>query len=263
MARTILIAVLVVLLGVLAGCETVNTGSSQLVPAGAPPAVGTVAIDFRQAVEADVVEQMVLNRGAYRQSLRALAEYYRKTGNNTKLGWAQKELAGLEASPKYNYIADAHVLGPDLRASASIPDADYMYSKAVELENRAGSIIKDNNTLRLALAAYNQMMRTHPSSDKIDDAAYRAGLICEHFKDYSIALLYYQRTYQWDPDTIYPARFREGFIYDKGLHDRAKALEAYQRALESVRIEDEHREWEKFARKRIAELTKTEVEEER
>ncbi|MHC4646260.1 MAG: tetratricopeptide repeat protein [Planctomycetota bacterium] len=258
MARTVLTAVLIGILSVLVGCQPVNSGGSQVMPPGiAAYPVSPEVIDLTKAMEPDLVEEVAIKRELYRQSLRTLVEYYRKTGNNTKLQWARKELAGLNSMPKYNYIIEATVAGPDLRVAASIPEADYMYQNAVQIEKKAGTILKDDNMLRLALAGYNQVIRMYPSSDKIDDAAYRAGGICEHFKDYSIALLYYQRTYQWDRDTVYPARFREGFIYDKHLHDRAKALAAYQRAMESIRMEGEHYQWEEFAKKRIAELTKT------
>ena len=100
----------------------------------------------------------------------------------------------------------------------------------------------------------NQLIRRHPSSNKIGDAAFRAGGIYEYFKDYTIALLYHQRTYQWDPETIHPARFRAAFILDKRLHRRAEALEVYQQA---VKKESRYEIWKEFAEKRIRELTRS------
>jgi len=254
MARTLLTAVLVVGLTVLIGCQTTDSGRGQLVPTdpGTPPsAVGTADVD-----EVDIIEQVTVNRQAYRQSLETLVGYYTTTGNHRKLTWAKKELAALDTMPKYKYIPDAEPAGPDLEASNLIPEADRLYSQGEQLEKKAGPLPfgKNENLLRLALAKYNQVIREHPSSDKIDDAAFRAGGIYQYLKDYTIALLYYQRTYQWDPETIHPARFRAAFILDKYLHRRAEALALYQ---EAMKRGIEHAEWREFAERRISELTKS------
>jgi len=261
MARIILTAALVVLLNVLVGCKTIDSGRGQLMPARTKTSLGSApVVKVANADETDIVEQVAVNRQAYRQGLELLVEHYTKAGNNMKLTWAKKELAALNGMPQYNYIIEASVAGPGLKASTSIPEADYLFGDAVEFEKNAGPLyfIKNENLLRLALDKYNELIGKHPSSDKIDDAAYKAGRIYEHFKDYTIAILYYKRTYQWDPDTIYPARFREAFILDKRLHDRAKALEVYQQAINAVKREGEHQNWKDFAEKRIRELTKSE-----
>jgi tetratricopeptide (TPR) repeat protein len=249
MAKTILSVLLIVLLNVLVGCYGVDSGQSQLLP---PP---MKAVTVVEAGEADIIEQMSINRLAYRQYLESLIAHYKKTGNNMKLGWAEDELKKLNKMPQYNYIIEASVAGPDLKASNSITIADYMYDEAYRLEKKAKALILiiDENLLRVALDKYNQLIRKHPSSDKIDDAAYRAGGIFEHFKDYTIALLYYQRTYQWDPDTIHPARFKAAYILDEHLHRRAEALELYQQAVEKEKLSQNCKE---FAEERIAELTR-------
>jgi tetratricopeptide (TPR) repeat protein len=108
----------------------------------------------------------------------------------------------------------------------------------------------------LALAKYNDVIKKYPSSDKIDDAAYNAGVIYEYFKDYSIALLYYKRAFQWDPDTIYPARFRAARVLDKNLHRNDEALQLYQQAVKTEGQYEKYREWKEFAIKRIRELQK-------
>jgi len=213
-------------------------------------------VEATKANEANIIEQMAIDRQAYRQGLGLLVQRYTKMGNNMKLRWAKRELAALDKVPQFDYIIEAGLAGPDLKASASIALADYMYEEAVRLEQKAGQliIIKDEGLLRVALDKYNQLIRKHPSSDKIDDAAYRAAGIFEHFMDYTIALLYYQRTYQWDPDTPYPARFKAAYILDKRLHRRAEALELYQQVVENERLSINYRE---FAEMRIAELTES------
>ena len=213
--------------------------------------------DVIRSSEADIVERMVVDRLAYRGGLELLIQHYTSVGNSMKLGWAKKELAALEGMAQYKYIIDAEVAGEDLKPSRSMPEADDLYNTAVEIQRQAEPllVIKDDQLLRVALDKYNQLIRRYPSSDKIDDAAYKSGGIYEYFKDYSIALLYYQRCYQWNPETEYPARFHAAFILDKHLYRRAEALELYQ---EAVKKEGRNEEWMKFGEKRIRELTKTE-----
>ena len=144
--------------------------------------------------------------------------------------------------------------GENLKAVAAIAEADDLYNRAFQLDKKAGMlvVIKDEGWLRMALNKYNQLIKKHPSSDKIDDAAYRAGTIYEYFKDYSIAVLYYQRAVQWDKHTPYPAMFRAAFILDKKLRRRTEALALYQQAIQRELMSENQRE---FAQKRIAELT--------
>jgi tetratricopeptide (TPR) repeat protein len=253
MARAILTLTVIFLVGVLVGCSDIDTGKAQLVQTKTK---AVTVVNVASTTETDIVEQMAVNRQAYRKGLSALVEYYIKTGNNMKLAWAKKEMDALDAIPHYNYIIEAGVAGPDLKASASIPEADELYAQAVEIESKAGPllVIKDETLLRKALDKYNQLIKKYPSSDKIDDAVFRAALIYEHFKDYTIAILYYQRTYQWDPETPYPAKFKEAFILDQYLHRRAEALELYRQALKVLR-EYDHPQWKAWAEKRISEIT--------
>jgi len=254
MARTVLTATFIVSLTVVIGCQTTDSGRGQRVPTYAgtlPSAVSVAGIG-----EVDIIEQVTVTRQAYLQSLQTLVGYYTTTGNHMKLTWAKRELRALDTMPKYKYIPDAEPAGPDLEASALIPEADQLYREGDQLEKKAGPLPfgKNENQLRLALAKYNQVIREHPSSDKIDDAAFKAGGIYQYLKDYTIALLYYQRAYQWDSETIHPARFRAAFILDKYLHRRAEALALYQ---EAMKRGIEHAEWREYAQRRIKELTKS------
>lgn len=259
MTRIVLTAVLIVMLNALVGCSGADKGRGQLVPTSVKKFGYTGETKVSQKEEIDTVEQMAINRRAYSNGLQSLIDHYKKVGNNMKLQWAEKELAALNAMPQYKYIIEAEVAGPDLKATTAIPEADELYADAVRLEKQAGRliVIKDNDLLRLALDKYNELIKKHPASDKIDDAAYRAGKIYEYFKDYSIALIYYERTYQWNDETPYPARFKEAYILDQQLHRRAEALELYQQAIKAIRKEGEHEEWRLWAEQRIKELTES------
>jgi len=259
MAKTILALTAAVMLHVLVGCTEPDSGLSQLTPPtaaqvpaaaeSAPPAYG----------ETDLVERLAEARTAYQTALHSLAEYYAATGNNMKLTWANNELEALGEMPLYNYIIEAAVAGSDLRASQSIPLADYMYADAMRVEKRARLIplMPDEDRLRMALEQYNDLIRQHPTSDKIDDAAYKAAGIYETFKDYSIAVMYYQRAYEWDSQTTYPARYKQAVILDKHLHRRAEALELYEAAVRAGNLSSSQKE---SARERIKELTEPERE---
>lgn len=252
MARTILTAVLIVLLNVLVGCTGVDSGRSQVAPAHYGPAP---VISITDTDETVLIEQMALNRQAYRQGLELLIKYYTRMGNNMKLQWAKKELAGLDSVVQYNYIVEAETKA-NLKADTSISEADALYDEALQIEKKAATLfLKDGKMLRLALTKYNQLIEKHGSSDKIDDAAYRAAGIYEHFKDYTLAVLYYKRVHQWDPYTVHPARYRAAKILDKRLHQRTEALELYRQVIGDEAVPQTYRD---FAQIRISELTKGE-----
>jgi len=255
MARIVCTIVLIALLNVLVGCQEPGPERVRLVPTDdtrplnvAPPA-GTS--------EADLVEEMAINREAYKKSLELLIGYYNKTGNDMKLGRAGKELKAFRLMTKYNYIMEPVLTSDRLEATTPVAAADDLYYDALAFEKSAGRIPglpRNENKLRLALQNYNRLIKEHPTSDKIDDAAYKAGVIMEEFKDYVVALDYYQSAYKWDPETIHPARFRAARILDKQLHRYAEALELYQ---EAVRVEarfDKYRQWKEYAEARIRDI---------
>jgi len=256
MARLTGLALVIIAGCVLAGCNNVDTGKGQILP----PQAGIVsgpAVDVAKTGEGELAEKVADTRQAYRRALEVLVQHYTKTGNNMKLGWAQKELDSLNSMAQYDYVVEATMAGPNLKATKSVSEADYLYNDAVRLENQAGQfmLIKDDNLLRMALDKYNQLISKFPSSDKIDDAAFRAAGIYEHFKDYTIAVLYYQRVYQWDPQTPYPARFKAAYILDKHLARRVEALNLYQDAMAKITSSTEHYQWQQIAKERIKILT--------
>jgi tetratricopeptide (TPR) repeat protein len=258
MARTILTALLIVLMNVLVACNSdkVDKSSSKLMMVRTKTAAGNVeAIEVAGAHETDIVEQVIVNRQAYRQGLEALIEYYMNEGNSMKVEWAKKELAALDKMPKYRYIVEASLAGPDLRATDEIRAADYLYDEALALEKKARALVLVANAgqLRRAVDKYNELITTYPSSDKIGDAAYQAAGIYEHFQDYTIAALYYQRSDQWNPESTHPGLYKAAYILDRRLHRRSEAMELYKQALKKETLWPSYRE---FAEMRIAEFTK-------
>jgi tetratricopeptide (TPR) repeat protein len=194
-----------------------------------------VTLAAPNAAEIDLVEKEGASRQAYRASLQALVQYYNDTGNHGKLEWAKKELAAFDVIPQYKYIVEAQVMPESYRAGGRIIAADQMYAEAEQLRRKAGFIplmaLKDPEALRAALRKYEELIGKYPTSDKIDDAAYRMGEIYESFGENEIALRCFQRTFQWDPAAPYPARYKAAEILDKKLHRRSEALQMYQEAI--------------------------------
>jgi len=258
MAKVILTILLISLVNVLAGCYEVDSGQSQLVPTGIKREA-KVDISDIDASEADFVEHVAISRQAYRNGLEMLIANYESTGNNMMLGWAKDELEKLNKLPQYKYIIEAGIAGAELSATASIVEAEYMYADALQTEEKAKGllVIYDENLLRVALEKYNRLIKRHPSSDRIDDAAYHAAGIYEYFKDYTIAAIYYQRVYQWNPETIEPALVKAAHILGRRLGRRREALELYQTALNQENLSERYR---LIAEQNVKLLTMSEAE---
>jgi tetratricopeptide (TPR) repeat protein len=257
MARLAVIVSVITLSLVLVGCNGKDAGKSQMLSPQGDTTVSLPTVDVSKTGEKDLAAQMAVSRQEYRRGLELLVDYYTKTGNNMKLTWAKKELNALNSMPQYDYIIEATMAGPGLKPTKSLSDADALYAEAVRIEEQASplKVVKDESLLRMALEKYNQLISKYPNSDKIDDAAFRAAGIYEYLKDYTIAVQYYQRTYQWNPQTPTPARFKAAYLLDTQLGRRAEALQLYQDALSKITKSDEHRQWVTLAERRVKELS--------
>ncbi len=254
MKQTILSTIVVVLLVMLTGCVLPDKEDRFMVEPPEPAILTTTPASA--SAEVGMAEELAAKRLAYRQELEAMETYYKNTGNNVKLQWVQKELAAIGSAPRYRYIIAAEVAGSNLKAKEVVPEADRLFDEAIGhyKEAKKWVVVASKKQMRLALAKFNQLIKEYPTSDKIDDAAYRAGRIYEHFKDYTIAVLYYKRVFQWDPQTIYPARYRAAYLLDYHLLQRNQALHLYT---EAVANESKHKELIELAKERITELTAT------
>lgn len=241
------------LLNVLTGCFELPEEKTHLIPAEeAKPAPAPAAL--AEPGEIDIVEELAAHRQAYRQALALLVDYYSRSGDHTKMTWARREHKCLTAVPQYRYLLEAEFAGPDLRATTSIPQADELYDDAMSSYKKARGLVifVDEKQLGIALDKLNQLITKYPSSDKIDDAAFTAAEIYRHFKDYSIAAVYYNRVHQWDPQTTYPSRFKTAYILDWYLKQRSAALPLYQQAMEKEMVE--YPQYREFVAGRINEL---------
>lgn len=265
MARHTVITVLLTLVLTMAGCIFIGCSDprsrdAHLLTIPTPViAEGETAFLAPDAGEVDFVENMAAARQTYRESLEGLLSYYRSVGNATKARWAQTELRTFDQMVRYQYIQPAEWVPTDLQASQAIPEADALYSRAMGLYRESGGmiIVASRAKLQEALGYFNQLIELYPSSDKIDDVAYRAGRIYEYLKNYELAAVYYQRAFQWNESTPYPARFRAAYVMDQRLKMRREALMLYQEALakESRFVENTE-----YAQARVDALSKSSVE---
>ncbi|OQY04733.1 MAG: hypothetical protein B6I25_06585 [Planctomycetales bacterium 4572_13] len=256
MTRISLIAALVLPGLFLVGCDNTKSRDAHLLEPQAPVAVEQDGVYLAPgANEVDFVENLAASRDAYRQALIGLLDHYSTIGNATKLQWAQTELKTFDQMVRYQYLQPAEWVPENLAATDSIEEADALYGEAKGLYNESGAMIIVTNKAKLqqALGLFNQLIQQYPTSDKIDDAAYKAGRIYEYLKNYELAAVYYQRAFQWNEATTYPARFRAAKVMDKKLRMRSEALTLYKLAIVK---ESRYSDNVEFAKERVAALSK-------
>lgn len=252
MSKGIQLAVIALPIVFLIGCQNPRVTDAHLTDSQiAQIREGVLMPDAR---EVDYVEQLAAAREGYKQALLDLTAYYETIGNATKLQWARRELMTFDQMVQYSYLMPGEYLPENLSASDSIEEADQLYAEAMSLFRQSGGLLLVTNDakLRQSLQMFNQVISDYPTSDKIDDAAYRAARIYEHFDNYELAAVLYQRTFHWNPTTRYPARFRAAYVLDRRLKMRADALPLYILAVESESMYQSNTE---YAQTRIAQLS--------
>ncbi len=222
-----------------------------------PDGVDVPDIILTDASEVDLVEQVLANRAAYFLSLETLRNYYEETGHHEKRTWAEAELADVRRIKPFRYILSGEIPIEKLLPTDSIPEADELYDSGLALMREGGHgvpALYRKGKMRDALATFRTLIAEHPSSDKIDDAAFQCGEIHrEYFKgEEELAVRWYERAFAWDPETPHPARFQAAVVYDLRLHDRDRALELYHAVIE---MENDEQSNVNFALRRIGQLS--------
>jgi tetratricopeptide (TPR) repeat protein len=257
MARTVFISVTLSLLVAAAGCTSPDSAyrEPKRTVYESTVAANSVTDVNKSTDQVALVEQVIKNRMGYRKSLQLLVDLYNREGDNRRLGWAQQELRALDRMPQYTYIIDQSVFPEDLKATARIPEADKLFLDAYKTDTQARALgLLNEEQLRVALSKYKDVIRQYPTSDKIDDCAWQLAKIYEDFREFDSAIMFYKRTFQWDPmSTNYPARFNAAQLLDD-MGRRDEALPLYQ---QSVDKEAKFLGNVSIAKRRIAELTNT------
>lgn len=202
-------------------------GEAQVAPKGPTP---------EQKIAGDEIaisEEVVSAREKYLKNLEALLDFYTRTHNDFKAQMAREELDSLRKVVQYDYIIVAESLGPNLKPEKNTPEAEALFAEARALDTRA---VGDETqaSRRKALALYNNLLARYPESIRIAEAAFYAGQIYETVvKDYFSAIIYYQRAYQWDPQTSHPARVLAGRLAYYKIKDNRRAKGFFQAAADS------------------------------
>jgi len=180
--------------------------------------------------EIGLIDAVVSARELYLKNMQKLVDFYARNRNNIKLRMAKEELESLKGMTQQNYVIIAEALGPNLRPQKNIPDAEKLYQEARLLDNNPDPAKADENK-RKALDLYLELMSRFPESIRIADAAFYSAVIYEHtLKDYYRAVIYYQRTYEWDALTSHPAQISAARICHLKLNENRMAKQFYEAA---------------------------------
>lgn len=198
-----------------------------------------------------LVEQLLAARRDYQGTLERLRAHYLATGDVERSKWAEEELLQYHRVAKQAYRLDLDVPPPTLQAAYNIPEANELFTRAMTYKDKGrGTDYIDNQ--RRAELLLQQLLTNYPQSNKIDDAAYELGDLYEGkaYKQYRRAANYFERCFQWSPDTDKDARLRAARIYDKQLKESGKAAQLYQ----EVRTHETDPKRQEEAQKRLNEL---------
>ena len=207
--------------------------------------------------EIDLVRDVLSHRAEYHRNLRRLRDYYGTNGFEMKRRWATFELSGLEKVRPYGYVEEHDVPLESLKPSDQDVGADALYDQGLDLMRQGGHGLPSPPKPQILAQAYRtfaSMIQEHPSSDKIDDAAFQcAEILRQHFPSRQTdAVRWYERCFTWNPQTDRPARLRAAILYDYSLDNRDRALELYRFILDAPATQ---RSRMRFCMGRIKEIT--------
>lgn len=251
------------------GCEGINRHHDSRVVDITPPADEDLGPTPIRRVSlpstADQVETMLAARERYINEMIATERAYLQIGDTEKANWARRQRAQTEGVEVYPYLREGateqhHTVAP----KESIAKADEIYLDAMKLYDSfegvpfVGFTKINHEDCRTAVNMYKRILKDYPTSDKVDDAAYYAGVIYKEFlreddPDNELALRYFKWALRLDPKTPHPARFDAAVVYDFRLHDRERAIEMYHQVLEAEEAGIESNQ--RFAATRIEQLT--------
>ena len=190
--------------------------------------------------EVGLADEVARTRKAYTRALTSLKDFYIARGTVTKIEWASAELEALNKVPKIQYLNIATLAGPNLRPVRRIEAADQLYAEGLHYKDYPAFPPAKKDYLKIALEKFQTVIEKYHQSDKIDDAAFRMGEIYGgwYFNDFARAVEFYERCWQWNPQTEHPALFNAAKIYDEKLTNRVKAVELYNRVVAESPNED-------------------------
>jgi hypothetical protein len=205
--------------------------------------------------ELPMVERVLAARKEYQVSLEKLREHYIKTGDLNKARWAEDELLQFHRMSKQAYVLSLHVPPPTLKGTQNVPEANRLLRQAKAYKDKGWSTDLVDNQRRAELLLQ-KILTEYPMSNKISDVAYELGDLYEGrgYQQYALAAAFYERCYQWNPQTQHDARLRAARLYERQLNDRGKAMAIYKEITthetDDRRIEESKRRLQEMSNRR-------------
>jgi tetratricopeptide (TPR) repeat protein len=199
-----------------------------------------------------LVKRVMAARLEYQTAMEQLRAHYLQHGDMERVRWVEEELLSFHRISKRAYRLELDVPPPTLQPMYNIPEANEQFRRAMSYKGKGWFSGHDDN-LRRAEILFQQILSVYPQCDKIAEVAYQLGEIYESrvFKQYRRAAVYYERSYQWNPNAVTDARLRAARLYDKVLQDRGRAVQLYREV--TLRDTDQKRVDE--ATKRLREMS--------
>lgn len=204
--------------------------------------------------DVNAVKRVQAARQEYQAALEELRAHYLKTGDLERVRWVEEELVAYHRISKRAYRIDLDAPPPTLIPNQNIQEANELFRRAMAFKNKGWGQELDDNYRRAELLLQ-QLITLFPQSDKLSETAYNLGEIYESraFKQYRRAAIYYERSFQWNPQTTNESRIRAARLYDKTLNDQGKAVQLYK---DEINHTSDARRLEE-ARRRLHELGST------
>jgi TolA-binding protein len=218
-----------------AATPAIPTAGTTAPPAAGPPpaAPSKTRPPGTPPSDVELVERVLASRKDYQIALEQLRAHYVSVGDTEKARWAEEELRQYHRIGKQAYRLELDPPPPSLQALYNIPEANDLYRRAVLYKDHGwGTDYIDNQ--RRAEILLQQLLTSYPQSDKIGDAAYQLGDLYEGkaYRQPQRAAVYFERCFQWNPNTQLDARNRAARLYDKVLKQRDKAIEIYRQVIQ-------------------------------
>ena len=220
--------------------------------------IGTVtppeASSLASANEALLVEYVVGARRAYLKAVDSLMSVYQGDQDRNGIKRVQSVLDAFNPVHTYLYYLTAEIPSPRLRGLKRMIPATEAFDEALTIYKSATKpwVIGRASTVKhaAALKAFRRIIEKYPESNKISRCAFFIAEINRTYDEYERAAMWYDRSWQWNPQTPDPARYRAATLYDFKLKNPRKALAYYQMV---VQFETNYDNLE-YARKRIRAL---------
>lgn len=179
------------------------------------------------------VKRTLAARQEYQTALEELRSHYVRQGDLERVRWVEEELLAYHRISKRAYRLELDVPPPTLTPNQNIPEANDLFRRAIAYKGRGWGSESDDNHRRAELL-FQQVLTMYPQSDKLSETAYHLGDIYESraFKQYRRAATYYERSFQWNPQTTNDSRLRAARLYDRTLQDRTRAVQLYREEIQ-------------------------------